>query len=126
MLLVLAALITADIQPYAGYGAVTGTGGYVLLVLLVLTSLSVITFFSKNGVAGSRWKTLYAPALSFFALAVVAVLATINMDILTGNLQVAVLLLLFIASTLAGGCLYARWLKTARPEVYQCIGRQTL
>ena len=126
MLVVLIALVIADIEPYAGYGALTGTGGYVLLILLVLTSLSVVTFFAGKSVTSSRWKTLYAPFLSFLALAVVGVLATINMDVLTGNLQAAVLLLLSIASTLIGGCLYARWLKAERPEIYQGIGRQKL
>lgn len=127
MLLVLTLLINLDVQPFLGYGALTGTGGYVLLALLVLTSLAVITFFvRRSDASSSRWKTIFAPAVSFLALAGVGALATLNMDILTGNPRVASFLLIFIASTLIGGCLYARWLKTARPDVYASIGRQRL
>jgi amino acid transporter len=126
MLVTLAGLVEASIRPYVGYGALTGTGGYVLLILLVLTSLSVVVFFQRTPVAISRWKTAYAPLISFFLLVIVGVFATLNLELLTGSLKVAVTLLLIIGAILLAGCGYAVWLRTQKPHVYLRIGRQNV
>lgn len=126
MLVALFGLVKASVRPYVGYGALTGTGGYVLLILLILTSLSVVVFFLRTGVAISRWKTVYAPLISFVLLVIVGALATLNLGLLTGSSKVAVSLLLIIGATLLAGCGYAVWLKTERPHVYLSIGRQNV
>jgi amino acid transporter len=124
MLISIVVLVRSNVPPYAGYGAVTGTGGYVLIFLLILTSLSVIAFFWNRPVTINRWKGLVCPLLSSILLTIVGILATVNMDLLTGNLKVAVSLLVFIGATLLVGCFYAHRLKRTKPEVYLAIGRQ--
>lgn len=124
MLAIVGCVIKSGADPYAEYGALTGVGGYALLMLLILTSLSVLMFFARKPNGASFLKTKVAPLISFVLLSLVGYLATINMDVLTGDLKAAELLLAFIFGTLALGCVYARRLKTTKPDVYAAIGRQ--
>jgi amino acid transporter len=118
--------IKRGVEPYAEYGALTGVGGYVLLMLLILTSLSVLMFFVRKPSGANVLKTKVAPFVSFVLLSVVGYLATVNMNVLTGDMKTAETLLAFIFGTLIVGCLYARRLKTTKPEVYAAIGRQKI
>jgi len=126
MLVIVGCVIKSGVEPYAGYGALTGVGGYALLILLILTSLSVLVFFARNVRGASSFKTKVAPLCSFILLMSIGYLATVNMDALTGNVKVAEILLAFIFGTLTLGCLYARRLKTSKPDVYAAIGRQKI
>jgi amino acid transporter len=126
MLIIVLGAIESGIAPYAGYGVLTGVGGYVLLLLLILTSLSVLAFFVLKVRGANLWKTKLAPLVSFLLLSSVGFLATTNLDILTGNVKVAEALLAIIFGTLAAGCLYALRLKKTNPGVYGAIGRQKI
>ncbi|MCO4878269.1 APC family permease [Paraburkholderia caribensis] len=126
MLAIVIAVIRSGVEPYAGYGVVTGVGGYALLLLLVMTSLSVMVFFMRKSTNASVWKTRVAPFVSFVLLSVIGWLATVNMEILTGNVKVATDLLVFIFGTLIAGCFYAARLKKTKPDVYAAIGRQKI
>jgi amino acid transporter len=126
MLLAVVAIAGAGAEPYAGYGALTGVGGYALLLLLILTSLAVIAFFLRRGDRSKPWKTLIAPLASFSLLSVVGFLATRNMTLLTGNVKIATILISVVGATLIAGSLYALRLKTTKPDVYRAIGRQKI
>jgi amino acid transporter len=126
MLLVVIGVIKCGVAPYEGYAVLTGVGGYALLLLLILTSLSVLAFFALKVKGAKIWKAKLAPLISFLLLSTVGFLATTNLDVLTGNVKVAEALLAIIFGTLAAGCLYARRLKTTKPAVYAAIGRQKI
>ena len=126
MLFAIAALARGGAEPYAGYGALTGVGGYALLSLLILTSLAVIAFFLRKGDRSKPWTTLISPLASFGLLSVVGVLATRNMSLLTGDVKIARILISVVGATLIVGSLYAVWLKRTKPDVYQAIGRQKI
>jgi amino acid transporter len=126
MLLAVVAIAGAGAEPYAGYGALTGVGGYALLLLLILTSLAVIAFFLRRGDRSKPWKTLIAPLASFSLLSVVGFLATRHMSLLTGNVKIATILISVVGATLVVGSLYAVRLKKTKPDVYRAIGRQKI
>lgn len=126
MTVVLAGVIKTGPPPFSTYGVLTGVGGYCLLMLLVLTSLSVLLFFARNVQGANFWKTKLAPLLSFVLLAIVGWLATTNMDLLTGNVRVAEILIAFVFGTLMIGALHAWRLKRTKPKVYAAIGRQVI
>ena len=118
--------IVFGVAPYEGYAILTGVGGYTLLLLLILTSLSVLAFFTFKVNGANFWKTKLAPLISFLLLSSVGFLATVNLEVLTGNVKIAETLLVIIFGTLAAGCLYARRLKKTKPAVYAAIGRQNI
>jgi len=126
MFVVLAFVINQSIEPYAGYGVLTGVGGYALLLLQILTSLSVVAFFARKTDAAGLWKTRIAPTVSFFALLGTGWLATSNMEMLTGNARVATILLAFVFGTLLSGVVYAMVLRKLKPNTYSLIGRQKI
>lgn len=119
-------VIKSGVEPYAEYGALTGVGGYALLMLLILTSLSVLMFFIRKPSGANFLKSKVAPLISFVLLSAVGYLATVNMGVLTGDAKAAETLLALIFGTLVLGCLYARRLKKTKPEVYAAIGRQKI
>lgn len=125
-LIALLVLITKSVDPYAVYGILTGAGGYALLLLEILTSLSVLVYFIRKGHVSARWKTRYAPLASFVALCATGWLATTNMQLLTGAKESAIVLPLFIFAALVTGVLYALRLRKSNPGVYQAIGRQNI
>jgi amino acid transporter len=125
-LIIVVGAIKSGVAPYEGYAVLTGVGGYALLLLLILTSLSVLAFFALKVKRANIWKAKLAPLISFMLLSSVGFLATTNLDVLTGNVKVAEALLAIIFGTLAAGCLYARRLKKTKPAVYAAIGRQKI
>ncbi|WP_223596695.1 APC family permease [Pseudomonas sp. A-R-19] len=120
----LALLAYEGVEPYSGYGALVGVGGYALMILQILTSLAVIVFFQRKKLQVSRLKSFVAPLVSFVALMITACLASVNLDLLTGNATVAMILLAVIFGSLLLGILYALYLKKSKGRVYQSIGRQ--
>ena len=126
MLIIVVGAIECGVVPYEGYAILTGVGGYALLLLLILTSLSVLAFFAFKVKGASIWKTKLAPLIGFLLLSSAGFLATMNLEVLTGNVQIAEALVAIIFGTLAAGCLYARRLKKTKPAVYAAIGRQKI
>jgi amino acid transporter len=124
MLFAVVALASGGAEPYAGYGALTGVGGYALLMLLILTSLAIIAFFMRRGDRSKPLTTLISPLASFGLLSIVGILATRNMSLLTGNVKIATILISVVGATLVAGSLYAMRLKRTKPDVYRAIGRQ--
>ncbi|MBX6384443.1 MAG: APC family permease [Microbispora sp.] len=103
----------------------TNLGALGVILLLVVTSVSVIGFFRREGRGESAWSRVVAPALSGAALAVVLVLAIVNFDALLGTPPDSVLNWLIPGLVLIAGIVglaYGAWLKGNRPETFERIG----
>jgi hypothetical protein len=70
------------------------------LLLLILTSQSVLIFFSGKVTAAGFSKTKLAPFVSFSLLSTVGWFATTNLDVLTGNAKARQILFDSIFGTL--------------------------
>ncbi|KAA0109035.1 APC family permease [Mycolicibacterium sp. P9-22] len=127
--------VIATVTKFAGDGSdaftiyvrMNGLGAIAVVFLMSLVSIAVIVYFRTHGTAHSdnRWKTLIAPSLGLIGLIGILVLALQNVDVLIGaSLTVSLLMTLVLPLVLAGGFLYARWLRQAKADVYTRIGRQ--
>lgn len=116
----------AGTDAFTVYIRLNGLGAIVVVALLVLVSVAVLVYFRQHKVPGRGvWKTTVAPALALGSLALVLVLSFLNVDALIGAGPLASLsFTLFIPLVWVGGIVYARWLKKAKPPVYEKIGRQ--
>lgn len=101
------------------------TGGFGILILLALTSVSVVAFFARDQHGEAVWRRVAAPALAAGLLGVIVVLALLNYGTLLGNgpgdaanwalpASFAVIAVIGAAGGLA--------LRANRPEVYATIG----
>jgi amino acid transporter len=119
-------LVSLDVDAYAIYACLVGMAGYALLLLQILTSLAVIVFFGRSSLKVGVWKTRYIPAVSLVGLVVTFWFATSNVEELTGNLRLALMLLASVFLFLLFGMIFALVLKRREPRTYAAIGRQTL
>lgn len=117
---------TAGTDAFTVYIRLNGLGAIVVVAMLVLVSVAVLVYFRQHKVPGRGvWKTTVAPALALGGLASVLVLSFLNVDALIGaGLLGSLSFTLFIPLVWVGGIVYARWLKKAKPAVYEKIGRQ--
>ncbi|MYU22611.1 APC family permease [Streptomyces sp. SID8352] len=115
----------AGTDPVTLYAALTGFGGFGILLLMTATSVAVILFFrSATGHTASAWRSRIAPSLSLAGLLTVLVLATTNMDSIIGSELGGNLVLALAAAIMLGGAALALVYRSRRPEVYSRIGRQ--
>jgi amino acid transporter len=102
------------------------TGGFGVLVLITFTSIAIVGFFAREPSGESAWRRLIAPVLSAVALVCVVILALANYDILIGVAPIDplrwILPSLFLVAG-GGGVAWAVFLKAARPDIYETIGR---
>jgi amino acid transporter len=118
-------------DPALLYARASGTGGFSLLLLLLLTSVAVVMYFRVRphvGHAGvSTWRTVVAPIAAAAGLSVVVYLAIAKFTILVGaGGALATVLLLWTFGVFVIGVTLAALLRRSRPEIYQRIGRQDL
>lgn len=101
------------------------SGGLGILLLITLTSIAVVTFFSRDPHGESPWRRVVAPVLASLALGIVLVLAVGNFATLVGvaedaplrwGVPIAYLVILLL------GVLWGLVLRTRRPDVYATIG----
>ena len=117
------ACIASDVDVVAAYAAMTGAGIYLLLPLLVLTSISVIVYFRRNPeLSPGPWASMVAPGLSAVALAVLFVLVTRELQVLTVTGTGAVIAEIAVVVVPVVGFLLALRYRTAKPDVYERIG----
>ncbi|MER7417594.1 APC family permease [Micromonospora peucetia] len=100
-------------------------GGFGVLLLIATTSVAVIAFFARGGVAETLWRRALAPGLAAVALAVIVTLAVANFADLLGvapdsPLRWAVPAVYPVAALL--GVLWALVLRGSRPDTYARIG----
>lgn len=124
---VLFAVLGSD--PALLYARASGTGGFSLLLLLLLTSVAVVAYFRTRAEAGhvARWRTLHAPLVAAAGLSVVVYLAVSKFSALVGaEGSLATILLVATFCVFALGLAVATVLRRVRPDVYRRIGRQEL
>jgi amino acid transporter len=124
----LAACIVGKGEATTLYAVLVGIGGYSLILLLLLTSVSVIGYFRRTGDSEvTPWQSLVAPTLASVGLLVAFVLATQNVALMIGGSQgMANFLIGLFIGLLALGVVVALVLRSKRADVYQRIGRQDL
>ncbi|MFF5173078.1 APC family permease [Micromonospora sp. NPDC000089] len=101
-------------------------GGFGVLLLIAATSVAVIAFFARSGVAESAWRRLVAPGIAAVALFVIIVVAVANFATLLGVAPDSPLRWIIPAVYPVAAVLGALWglaLRGNKPEVYARIGR---
>ena len=104
------------------------TGGLGILILLALTSLAVIGFFTFGDGTRARdsaWARLIAPALATVALTAIVILAVTHYATLLGVAPASPATWLLPAAFPAAaaiGLAWAAWLRSRRPGTYSKIG----
>ncbi|WP_420810536.1 APC family permease [Jiangella aurantiaca] len=126
-LVVILVYVLFDLDPLVQLFFYLGTtGGFGVLTLVTLTSVAVLAFFARHPSGENPWRRIVAPTLATVLLVIVVVLAIANYDILIGVAPDAperwILPGLFLVAALIG-LLWALFLKSSRPEVYDAIGR---
>lgn len=104
------------------------SGGYGVMLLLTITSLSILVFYMRDRRGRSLWRTFVAPLASVLLLGGIAVLATLNLPLLygvTGHTGPALFVPLTIGLLFLGGIVYGLAVKFIKPEIYQGIGYGT-
>ncbi len=127
-LVALAGCIVGKGEATTLYAVLVGIGGYSLILLLLLTSLSVVAYFRRSGDPEvSLWRSLVAPSLASAGLLVAFVLATQNVALMIGGSQgMADFLIGLFVGLLVVGVVVALVLRSRRPDVYRRIGRQDI
>jgi len=112
-------------QAYLGvYGLMALVGTALIMFAQAVVSVAIIVYFRKNHPDEHHWfETLVAPAFAFLAQMVVLVLLFTNMDFLGGGFAFANWILWIDLAVLVIGYAGAMYLKTAKPEVYDQLGR---
>ena len=96
------------------------------LVLITLTSIAVVAFFAREPSGENAWRRTIAPTLAAILLVVTVFFGVVEYDFLLGLpdpeplrwILPAIYVVLFLL-----GVWWARHLRSARPEVYEMIGR---
>jgi amino acid transporter len=102
------------------------TGAFGVLCLLAVTSIAVIRFFARDARDEPAWRRLVAPSLAAVALLTMVFAGLANyatlLGVAPGSTEAWALPAAFAVATVVG-VLYGAWLGSARPNVYQGIGR---
>ncbi|MGW4031487.1 APC family permease [Streptomyces sp. NPDC004838] len=116
VLVVGGALVGAD--PYAQIFLWSNSTGVLgIMIMQALAALAVVFFFRRDRQGMSVWRVVVAPLIAFAGLAVLAVLAVIHFDLLTGRTgAVNVALLVPLPVVLAAGMVVAARIKRKDPE----------
>lgn len=115
-------------SPVVIYTVAAGSGGFALLLLITVASLSVFVYFQRQRARNpqSVWKTVVAPLVSFVFLAVIVFMACTNYpELIGGSITVTVVFMTTTAMTVLGGIGYALYLRKRRPDCYARLGRKT-
>jgi len=106
------------------YGLMALLGTSLVLFAQAIVSLAIIVYFRTHHPEDHHWfETLVAPLISFVAQIVVIWMLFANIDFLGGGLAFANWILWINIAVIAIGILGALWLKSAKPQVYDQIGR---
>lgn len=117
------ACIISDVDVVSAYAGMTGIGIYLMLPLLVLTSVAVITYFRRHPeLSPNLWVSLIAPGLAAVALVVLFVLVTRELKVLTVTTAGARIAEVAVVAVPALGFLLGMYYRSAKPEVYARIG----
>lgn len=117
-------------DPAVTYAWMAGAGGFPLLLLMFLTSVSVVVYFRKSRSRAREttlWHTVIAPTLAAVGLGTAVYLSGVNFVTLTGGATAtAAILQIVIWSVFAVGLVLALFYRAKRPSIYARIGRQPI
>ena len=106
------------------YGLMALLGTSLVLFAQAIVSLAIIVYFRTHHPEDHHWfETLVAPLISFVAQIIVIWMLFANIDFLGGGLAFANWILWINIAVIAIGILGALWLKSAKPQVYDQLGR---
>jgi amino acid transporter len=112
-------------QAYLGlYGLMALLGTSLILIAQAVVSIAIMIYFQKHHANDTHWfATIVAPIISFVAQAIVLWLLFDNIDFLGGGLSFANHIWWIDGLIIILGIALAYYLKSAKPEVYDRIGR---
>lgn len=126
----LGTLAFSGTDPNSSYAWLAGAGGFPLLVLMLLTSVSVILFFRKydgDDQNVTAWQSLIAPGLATMGLAAAVYMSATNfVDLTGGSALIATTLQIIIWAVFALGLVLALVYRSTKPDVFARIGRQPI
>jgi amino acid transporter len=109
---------------YQVYGLMALMGVIVILSVQALVSLSIFIYFERHHeLTGHWWKTRLAPAIAFLSQVYVVWLLFGNVSFLGSGYGYANWLGPIDAAVVAGGIIYAFYLKSSNREKYESAGR---
>jgi amino acid transporter len=122
---IIAAFAFAGQDPYAVVFAwMSAFAGIGILILQILVSLAVIGFFAHDSRGVSLWHRLVAPILSMIGLSSCLILMIANLSLVSGSESLIVgSFPVVIALVGCLGFVFATWLRSARPAIYENLGR---
>ena len=106
------------------YGLMALLGTALVMIAQALVCIAVIVYFRSHHPEDHHWfSTLVAPLIAFLAQAYIVYLLFANIDFLGGGFAFADWILPIVIAVLVAGVAFAAYLKSAKPEVYDQIGR---
>jgi amino acid transporter len=121
-----------DVAYFYLYGLLAILGTMAILIVQAITSIAVVVYFhvgKNHPETANWWNTLTAPILGALGMAYVVLLLGQNLDFAAGaaaDSPVFKATPWIVLGVYLIGLAYALWLKSARPQVYDEIGRTTL
>ncbi|WAT09670.1 APC family permease [Rouxiella badensis] len=123
-LILVLAFILIKSDPVVIYGQVAGVGGFAIMLLMFITSVSVFFFFIRSSIKSvSKFKSVVAPVVSSIGLLIILYLAISHFDLLIGGGKMQAIILECITfGVFILGSAVALYNKNRRPDVYRRIG----
>jgi amino acid transporter len=106
------------------YGLMALVGTTIIMFAQAVVSFAIIMYFRRNHPEEQHWfETLLAPGLAGVAQIYIIYLLFDNLSFLGSGLQFAFYIPWICVAVLVLGLLGALWLKSAKPQIYDQIGR---
>lgn len=121
---ILVVLGLAAFDPVQIVGWASGFTAIGILMIQILVSLSVVTYFNQDNRGVSTWRRAIAPGISVVTLSACLYLLVTNIEYVSGtDSPVVKSFPLVVAALMVLGILLGRWLRSNRPGVYENLGR---
>jgi amino acid transporter len=121
-----------DVAYFYLYGLLAILGTMAILIVQAITSIAVVVYFhvgKNHPETANWWNTLTAPILGALGMVTVVYLLGKNLDFAAGaaaDSPVFKATPWIVLAVYVLGLAYALWLKSARPSIYDEIGRTTI
>lgn len=104
----------------------TNAAGFGLVLLLCITSVAIMRHFNRDPESHPLFVRTIAPLLAAIGFAVIAVLIMFNFDVMIDSDGFSPLVIILPGALVASGVvgvLWAEYLRTRRPEIYEGVRR---
>src|SRR3546814_4990247 len=107
------------------YVQLVGIAGYSFIALFVLAAIGIATYLVRSRPSDfTLWERIVAPVGAAGFLFAIGVVATANIDLLTGSTALSILAPGITFGSLLAGVLLAPVFRRFKPDVFVSIGRQ--